>query len=178
MLKENKWFKIFVIILNIIGIGCLIYFMIPYLRHDMSIPNPNSMLSSYSWDSSGFILLLGFIPLLIANVLAYIFINLKSRFLKLLFFIPSLVCLIIVGHYLIIGTDWKEEKQKEPIATMKCAIDGKNYSYQIFKEDNGEFSVGIDENDKLPTSIIDYTSKKTIIESIENYYKSNGGMCP
>ncbi len=98
MLKENKWFKIFVIILNIIGIGCLIYFMIPYLRHDMSIPNPNSMLSSYSWDSSGFILLLGFIPLLIANVLAYIFINLKSRFLKLLFFIPSLVCLIIVVH--------------------------------------------------------------------------------
>ena len=27
--KDYKWFKIFLIILNIIGIGCLIYFMIP-----------------------------------------------------------------------------------------------------------------------------------------------------
>ena len=47
--KDYKWFKIFVIILNIIGIGCLIYFSIPYLRHDMSVHNPNAMLTSYSW---------------------------------------------------------------------------------------------------------------------------------
>ena len=48
----------------------------------------------------------------------------------------------------------------------------------LSKEDNGEFSVGMDEKDKIPTSVIDYTSKETIINSIEKYYKENGGMCP
>ena len=178
--KQNdyKWFKIFVIILNIIGIGCLIYFAIPYLRHDMSVHNPNAMLASYSWDSCGFILTLGLIPLLIANIMAYKFIDLKNNKIKLLYFIPSIICLIIVCHYLFIATDWKEEKVKEPIATMKCAINGNHYTYQIYEEDNGEFSVGMEDNDKMPLSVIDYTNKDTIINSIEKYYKSNGGMCP
>ena len=176
--KDYKWFKIFVIIINIIGIGCLIYFMIPYLRHDMSIPNPNAMLSSYSWDTSGFILTLGFIPLLIANVMAFIFVDLKIKPLKVLYFIPSLICLIIVAHYLFIATDWKEEKVKDPIAGIKCAKDGKDYVYQIYLEDNGEYSVSMDEKDKIPLSVIDYSDKDTIINSIETYYKDNGGMCP
>lgn len=176
--NNHKLLKITVIVLNVIGIICLIYFMIPYLKHDMSISNPKAMISSYSWDTSGFILMIGFIPLVIANVMAYIFIDIKSRVLRLLYFIPSLICLILVGHYLMIGTTMEEEKQKEAISTMKCVIDGKHYSYQIFKEDKVEFSLGMDENDKLPLSIVDYTSEDTIIKSIENYYKNNGGMCP
>jgi len=176
--KDYKWFKIFVIILNIIGIVCLIYFMIPYLRHDMSIPNLNAMLASYSWDTSGFVLTLGFIPLLIANIMAFIFVDLKMKLLKVLFFIPSLICLIIVGHYLLVATDWKEEEVKEPIAGIKCAINGKDYVYQVYLEDNGEYSVSMDEKDKMPLSVIDYTDKDTILNSIETYYKNNGGMCP
>lgn len=176
--KDYKWLKIIVIALNIIGIGCLIYFAIPYLRHDMSIPNSNAMISSYSWDTAGFILSLGLIPLIIANIMLYKFFDIKKKKLKLLYFIPSLICLIIVAHYLIFATDWKEEKQKEPILTMKCAINGNYYSYQIFQEDNGEFSLGMEDNDKIPLSVVDYTSKDTIINSIEKYYKTNGGMCP
>lgn len=61
---------------------------------------------------------------------------------------------------------------------MKCAIKGNHYTYQIYEEDNGEFSVGMEENDKMPLSVIDYTNKDTIINSIEKYYKSNGRMCP
>ena len=176
--KKDKYFKIFIIILNIIGIFCLIYFMIPYLKHDMSIPNPNAMLSSYSWDTSGFVLTIGFMPLLIANIMQYKFIDLSIKKLKLLYFVPSLICLIIVAHYLFITTDWHEEKPKEPITTIKCSIDKKYYIYDIFQEDIDEYSVGIDENDRIPLSIIDYTNKDTIIESIENYYKNKGGMCP
>ena len=77
-----------------------------------------------------------------------------------------------------IATDWKEENVIEPIATMKCSINGKNYTYKIFQEDNGDFSLGIKEDDIIPLSLVDYSSKDSIVESIENYYKVNGGMCP
>ena len=176
--KDYKWFKIFIIILNIIGIGYLIYFSVPYLKHDMSIRNPNAMLTSYSWDTCGFILTLGLIPLLIANIMAYKFIDLKNNKIKILYFLPSILCLIIVCHYLFIATDWKKEKVKDPITTMKCSMNENNYIYQIFEEDNGEFSLGMEENDKMPFSVIDYTSRDTIIDSIEKYYTANGGMCP
>ena len=36
----------------------------------------------------------------------------------------------------------------------------------------------MDEKDKIPLSVIDYSDKDTIINSIETYYKDNGGMCP
>ena len=178
MKKNNLKLKIFIIIINIIGIVCLIYFMIPYLRHDMSISNPNAMLSSYTWDTCGFILTIGFIPLLIVNIIMYKLLDLKTKQLKILFFLPSIICLIIVGHYLLIATKWREEKKKEAIAVMKCSINGKNYNYEIFQEENEEYSLGIDDNDNLPISIVDYTSKDTILNSIESYYKSKGGMCP
>ena len=84
--------KIFVILLNLLGVGCLIYFMIPYVTHDMTVKNPNAMLAGPSWDTSGFVLLLGLIPLVCANILASIFIETKKGF-KVLFFIPSIVCL-------------------------------------------------------------------------------------
>ena len=82
-MKENisknkyQWLNMIIIILNIIGIYCLIRFSIPYFKHDILVTNPNSMLSSYKWDLCGFILTLGFIPLLISNILAYKFIDLK-----------------------------------------------------------------------------------------------------
>lgn len=171
---KNKILKGLIIVINIIGIICLIYFMIPYIRHDMSIPNPDAMLASYSWDTSGFILTIGLIPLIIANTLAFIFVKTKIR---VLYFIPSIVCLIIVGHYLIFATDWKKEETNDPICTIKCVKDEKIYTYKIYEEGN-EFSVGMDEKDKFPLGEIDYTSLDTIINSIEKYYKDNNGMCP
>lgn len=171
---KNKYLKIFIIIFNIIGFICLIYFSIPYLKHDMSIPNPNSMLSSYSWDSSGFILTLGFIPLVIVNVLAYKFLC-KNKF-RFLFFIPSIFCFVIVCHYLFVATEWKTEKNV-PIETIRCELDGKVYVYKIYYE-NEEYSLGIDEKDKFNLSVVDYSSKDSILKSIEEYYKQNGGMCP
>lgn len=176
--KDYKLFKIFIIILNVIGILCLIYFSITYLMHDNSISNPNAMLPTYTWDSCGFILTLGLIPLLVANIMAYIFIELKIKILKLLYFIPSIFCLIIVVHYLFFATEWKEEKAKDPIATIKCNLNDKFYVYKVYLEDNGEYSLGMEEDDELPLSVIDYTNEETIFESIERYYKNNGGMCP
>ena len=75
---------------------CLIYFSIPYILHDVSIINPNAMLATYTWDTCGFILTLGFLPLLIVNGLAYIFIEVRKEYLKHLFLIPSILCIFIV----------------------------------------------------------------------------------
>ena len=145
----------------------------------LAIDNPKhtAMLSSYTWDACGFVLTLGFIPLLIVNFMAFKYFRLSKIVLNGLFFIPSIICFLCVLHYLIFMTNWSDEEIKEPIARMKCALDSKVYYYSIYL-DNDEYSLGMDDKDKLPLSEIDYTSKDSILESIEKYYKNNGGMCP
>ncbi len=165
--------KKLIITLNIIGIICLIYCSIPYITHDTTMPSPETMLSGPRWDSFGFLLLIGTIPLLIVNILAYKFINVK---LKKLFFIPSIICIIIASHYLITTINFEKE-EKLPETTFKCVVDNKVYKYSIYKENN-EYSLGMEENDKLPLSKVDYTSIETIINSVEEYYKSINGYCP
>ena len=176
--KENKYLKIFLILLNVIGIICLIYFAIPYLRHDMTVKNPNAMLPFSTWDICGLALSLGLIPLAIVNALAFFIFKFKKKLLGLLFFIPTLICFLLMAHYLLIATDWKEEKVKEPITAMKCVMNEKVYIYKIYKEDDGSYALGLDEDDTLPLSVVDYTNEETILDSIETYYKEKGGMCP
>ena len=43
-MKQSKLILLIIIAINIIGIICLIYFAIPYLMHDITITNPESML--------------------------------------------------------------------------------------------------------------------------------------
>lgn len=177
--NSNKYIKIFVAILNVIGILCLIYFAIPFIKHDMTISNPNAMLASYSWDSCGFILTIGLIPLIIANIMAYIYINLKNKKFKILYFIPSLICLILVLSYLFLSfTDEEDTYKPELIGSFKCELNGNVYHYEVYKELDGTYSVEMDENDSIPQNVIDYDSPEKIFETIENYYKENGGMCP
>ena len=179
--KQNnyKYIKLFVIILNIIGVACLIYFAIPFIRHDASIVNPNAMLSSYSWDSCGFILTLGFIPLVIANTMAFIFLDLGKKILKSLFFIPSLICLILVSGYLFMAFNTNEDEYKsESVGSLKCVLDGEVYHYVLYKENDGTYSSSLNEDDKIPSNVINYNSVEEWHDSIETYYKNKGGMCP
>lgn len=176
--NDNIFIKIIIIILNVIGNLSLVYFAIPFITHDMSIPNPNAMLAGYSWDTCGFALTIGLIPLIIANIFAFIFLDIKNKLLKLLYFIPSLICLILVVGYLFISFNQEETYEPEFISSMKCELNGKLYHYTISKEMDETYSVGMDENDKIPLNIIDYDTPEQIFNSIESYYKSKGGMCP
>lgn len=179
--KQNnyKYIKIFVAILNIIGVACLIYFSIPLIRHDAIIANPNAMLASYSWDSCGFILTLGLIPLVIANTMAFMFLDLKKKVLKVLFYIPSLICLVLVSGYLFMSFNENQDTYKpELISSMKCVLNEKTYHYTLYKEIDGTYSSSIEEHDKIPYNIINNNSIEEWIDSIEKYYKNNGGMCP
>lgn len=95
-----KTSSLLIIAINVVGVICLIYFAIPYLTHSVKVPYPNAMLPAEAWDSAGMTLTFGFIPLSIANILGFVFIKSKLKFVvRLLFFIPSVVCLIIVMSY-------------------------------------------------------------------------------
>lgn len=176
MEEKNK--KLFIIILNILGVLCLCYFIVPYVLHSMSIRNPDTMLSNYSWDSAGFILLLGFLPLLVANSLAYKNIKINKN-LGILFFIPSIVCMIFNVHYLFFASSDNDDSKSEFVYAFKCVIDGEKgiYRYSVYREDNGELSVSIDDDDNIPLEKIDYTDEDTIYNSILEYYKDRNGSC-
>lgn len=98
-MKENKTLSFIIIIINVIGIVGLIYFAIPYLTHDTTIVNPAAMLPGEAWDWAGMALTFGFIPLLAANVLNFLFVRVKQKYVRFLFFIPSAICFMIVLSY-------------------------------------------------------------------------------
>lgn len=88
-----------VIALNVVGVVCLIYFNIPYFTHNVTITNPDAMLPMEALDRAGMVLTFGFIPLLIANILCFVVVKTKQKFVPFLYFIPSVVCLITVLSY-------------------------------------------------------------------------------
>lgn len=98
-MKQRRMLSLLIIALNIIGVVCLIYFAIPYLTHNVTITNPDAMLPAEAWDNAGMALTFGFIPLLIANILCFVFIKTKHKFASFSYFIPSVVCLFIVLSY-------------------------------------------------------------------------------
>ena len=92
-MKINKPLSILILIINIIGFLCLVYFAIPYLTHNTTVYYPDAMLPAEAWDSAGMTLTVGFIPLLIANIFAFMCAakeNIKIP-LRLLCFFPSLI---------------------------------------------------------------------------------------
>ena len=88
-----------IIALNIVGVVCLIYFAIPYFTYNVTITNPDAMLPAEAWDSAGMVLTFGFIPLLVANIFCSVVVKTKQKFVSFLYFIPSVICLIIVLSY-------------------------------------------------------------------------------
>jgi len=98
---RHKIISPLLILLNTIGLICLIYFSIPYCTHDTYVANPDAMLPIEAWDGSGMVLTIGLLPMIIANTSGFLFILKKETpiILRLLFFIPSIVEMILVAHY-------------------------------------------------------------------------------
>lgn len=99
----KKIIKSILIILNFSGTLCLIYYMIPYLTHNTQVRNPDAMLPLERWDAAGLSLTIGLVPLIIANLLAYLYVSASKKKIKLLWFLPSLICLVIVIDYWLKG---------------------------------------------------------------------------
>ena len=103
-MKTVKPFALFLILLNLCGIFCLVWFAVPFLTHDTLVPNPDAMLPMERWDGAGMILTLGLFPMGLANTLAFLFVAPdKPRRLRLLFFLPVLAELALVCSYWIVS---------------------------------------------------------------------------
>ena len=55
-----------------------------------------------------------------------------------------------------------------------CSVPLRTY---IRYESDNEYSLGMDEKDNFPISIVNYTDIESITKSIEQYYNDNGGRC-
>ncbi len=100
MKKTISWV---ILILNIVGCVCLVYFAIPYLMHSTVVAHPDAMLPAERWDFAGMALTVGLIPLVIANILGFLFVTFGTKKRRILFFIPALADLFLVISYFIIS---------------------------------------------------------------------------
>ena len=105
LLMNKKGLSIFLILLNALGIFCLVCLAVPLIIGDRTVPNPDAMLPAERWDSAGALLCVGLVPLLAANILGMIFIakgQLKEP-VRALFLIPGIICMILVVYYLLVS---------------------------------------------------------------------------
>lgn len=98
-MEERKNISRWIIIVNVIGIICLIYYAIPYLTHDTTVMNSDAMIPFEEWDRDGWILTFGCIPLLCANIIAVRFVKTKRNWTRFLFLIPGVICFALVISY-------------------------------------------------------------------------------
>ena len=100
-MKKYRKLSICISVLNAIGIVCLFYCAALYLSHDTYVVNPDSMFPMMNWYRGGMMLTMGVMPMLIANTLGFLYILKKGTSIikRLLFFIPSILEVILVLHY-------------------------------------------------------------------------------
>ena len=100
-MKKYRKLSICISVLNAIGIVCLFYCAALYLSHDTYVVNPDTMLPMMNWERGGMMLTMGVMPMLIANTLGFLYILKKGTSIikRLLFFIPSILEVILVLHY-------------------------------------------------------------------------------
>ena len=124
--------KIMILALNMIGILCLVYYGIPYLLHDETVANPDAMLPMENWDAAGIALTIGIIPLITANILAYVFVGREKvkNPVRLLFFLPGVLCIAIAAHY------WFASLAipPEPLVQVKW-VEQEDMQYGVFFDD-------------------------------------------
>ena len=98
---KNKIAVLSVVLLNLAGIACFVYFAVPFLAHDTAVPNPDAMIPMARWEGSGFALTAGILPLLFANALGYLLLRgikgKQKRFL--LCFLPAALCALLAAVY-------------------------------------------------------------------------------
>lgn len=98
-MKKPSAFVIFVLLLNLAGLVCLVWFALPYLAHDTTVLHPDAMLPAQRWDTAGMALSIGLLPLLGANWLAFRFVKLKRNAMRWLFFVPGVICAALAASY-------------------------------------------------------------------------------
>lgn len=102
-MRSGKTISAILIVINIIGIICLIFFMGMLFSGDTTVKNPDSMIPFQTWEAGGTVLMIGLVPLAVANTLAFTF-ALKEEvtgWKRYLFYLPVFLCFLSVVFYII-----------------------------------------------------------------------------
>lgn len=91
------------ILLNVIGCLCLDYSSYLFLSGSTIVDAPYAMLPMVRGERGGWLLTIGMIPLIIANLLGYGYIQFGNKKNRLLIFIPSVICIILVACFWVKG---------------------------------------------------------------------------
>ena len=87
------------ILLNAIGCLCLAYSSYLFLSGSTIVDAPDAMLPMERWERGGWLLTIGMIPLIITNIFGYGYIQFGNKKNRLLIFIPSVICIILVACF-------------------------------------------------------------------------------
>ena len=102
-MRSGKTISAILIVINIIGIICLIFFLGLLFSGDTTVKNQDSMIPFQTWEAGGTVLMIGLVPLAVANTLAFTF-ALKEEvtgWKRYLFFLPVFLCFLSVVFYII-----------------------------------------------------------------------------
>jgi hypothetical protein len=98
-MNKNKILKIILTCIYLIGIGCVGYYGILYLKHSTTIPNPEAMLPMMQYEVGAWTLMIG-LPFMIASCISVILIyKTKALLHKILLLLPAIIDTILVVSY-------------------------------------------------------------------------------
>lgn len=105
---KKRVITLFVILLNLAGIACLVYFAVLFLSHDVTVRNPDAMIPFTVWEAGGWALTLGVLPMAVANALEYGLLKNEQGKQKrfLLCFLPTVICAALAAAYWIGSFAW------------------------------------------------------------------------
>lgn len=96
---KKKGISILLLMINIIGTVCLVFFAVPYLTHDTRVIYPDAMLPMEKWDRAGILLTAGLLPLLTANISGFLLVTVRQKIIRFLFLVPGIICAVLAGSY-------------------------------------------------------------------------------
>ena len=91
------------VLLNAIGCLCLAYSSYLFLSGSTIVDAPDAMLPMERWERGGWLLTIGMIPLIITIIFGYGYIQFGNKKNRLLIFIPSVICIILVACFWVKG---------------------------------------------------------------------------
>jgi hypothetical protein len=96
---NDKKIKPILTCIYLIGIGCVRYYGILYLKHSTTIPNPEAMLLMMQYEVGAWTLMIG-LPFMIASCISVILIyKTKTVLHKILLLLPAIIDIILVVNY-------------------------------------------------------------------------------
>lgn len=127
-MNVKKLIYTLLILINVIGISCLVHFGALYLSHGTNIANPDAMLPMPDWERGGLALTIGVIPLLVANLALMMAVRqyedwVPARKVLLgVFLIPGVICAMLSGSFLLLDLTGCSNGDNEGKPVVSVAI--------------------------------------------------------